>query len=397
MRDVLVGDPGAVVSDRHGAVRDGDLDRRARLAPLDGVVEHVRDGSLEPARDAANDGRLERRREADLGREPLGPRDLLVHELVELHVDELEVGRLLARELDEPGHEAAHLPELAHEVAEQRLARGGREVVAACEHLDVRADARERRPELVGGVGDELALLALRLVERREHRVEARAEPRELVVSLEADPVRQVARLGDDLRLARQLRHRTQRGPGDERAERGGRGDAAERDEHEDQADPVEETVDLLERADELEHVVVADRHHELEHVRPLDVGVREERPSTLRRGGLDLVGHRERDLARVRLGDPSARVHRLDEHVALAGVAIRDLELPGPARSRPDAERARGEQRRLVLERRLDLAAQLVADEHVDEAGRERDGEGDGGRGSQRQPGAEAHDSRSA
>ena len=52
----------------------------------------------------------------------------------------------------------------------------------ACEHLDVRAQARQRRAQLVRGVGDELALRAARLLERGEHRVEARGEPAELVL-----------------------------------------------------------------------------------------------------------------------------------------------------------------------------------------------------------------------
>ena len=58
-----------------------------------------------------------------------------------------------------------------------------RQRLVAGEHLDVRAQARQRRPQLVRRVGDELPLRARRVLERAEHRVERRGEPRELVVA----------------------------------------------------------------------------------------------------------------------------------------------------------------------------------------------------------------------
>ena len=131
-------------------------------------------GALEAARHAATDSC--RSVERDLGREPPRPVDRFLRQHVELDVGRLEVGPL-ARELDEVRDEQAHLLELADDVAEQRLALLVREVAPAGEHLDVRAQARQRRPQLVRGVRDELALRALRLLERGQHRVEARAEP----------------------------------------------------------------------------------------------------------------------------------------------------------------------------------------------------------------------------
>ena len=60
---------------------------------------------------------------------------------------------------------------------EQPLALARRQLPVAREHLDVRAQARQRRAQLVRGVRDELPLRgARRLLERREHRVEAARE-----------------------------------------------------------------------------------------------------------------------------------------------------------------------------------------------------------------------------
>ena len=180
------------------------------------------------------------------------------------------------------------------------------------------------------GVRDELALLPLGLVERREHRVEARAEACQLVVPLEADPMREVARLGDDLGLARELRHGPKGRSRDERAEGGRGGDAAERHEDEDDPDPVEQAVDLLERPHELERVPVPDGHDELEHVRPLDHRVGEERVASLApRPACTSSVTGNADLPRIRLRDPALGVDRLDEDVALREAAVRRLEHP--------------------------------------------------------------------
>ena len=78
----------------------------------------------------------------------------------------------------------------------------------AGEHLDVRTQARERRAQLVRCVGDELSLLAVGILEGGEHRVEARAQPAQLVGAVRLDPLRQIARLRDPLRRSRQAPHR---------------------------------------------------------------------------------------------------------------------------------------------------------------------------------------------
>ena len=71
--------------------------------------------------------------------------------------------------------------------AAQPLAVPGVRRAAAREHLEVRAQRGERRPQLVRGVGDELALRALGSLERLEHRVERARQAGELVVAVGVD------------------------------------------------------------------------------------------------------------------------------------------------------------------------------------------------------------------
>ena len=58
----------------------------------------------------------------------------------------------------------------------------GGQPLGVLERLDVRAQARDRRAQLVAGVGDELALRLDRALERVERGVEAAREPAELVL-----------------------------------------------------------------------------------------------------------------------------------------------------------------------------------------------------------------------
>ena len=97
-----------------------------------------------------------------------------------------------SRKLDELRDQRRHLAELLDDVREQTLALAGRQRSVAGEHLDVRPQARQRRSQLVRRVRDELPLRARRLLERAEHRVEARREPAQLV----ACPRRRSARTG---------------------------------------------------------------------------------------------------------------------------------------------------------------------------------------------------------
>ena len=98
------------------------------------------------------------------------------------------------------------------------------------EHLDVRAQARERGAELVRGVGDELALRVERALERVQHLVEAAGERRELVVAGGLDPPAEVAGRRHLLGRAPQALDRGHSRPRDEPAEHAGERDPAEAD-----------------------------------------------------------------------------------------------------------------------------------------------------------------------
>ena len=97
------------------------------------------------------------------------------------------VGLLVAGELDQVADERAQLLQLGDQVRAQPVAVAGVGRAAAGEHLEVGAQARERRAQLVRGVGDELALCALRTLERLEHGVERGRQARDLVLALGVD------------------------------------------------------------------------------------------------------------------------------------------------------------------------------------------------------------------
>ena len=133
--------------------------------------------------------------EPDGRRVPAGALDRGRDQPVEPHVlDRRRLGLLVAGELDEVADERAQLLELRDEVGAQAVAVLGVGRAAARQHLEVGAQRGERRPELVRGVGDELALGALTALERFEHRVERARQARELVLALGLDPAREIAR-----------------------------------------------------------------------------------------------------------------------------------------------------------------------------------------------------------
>ena len=125
--------------------------------------------------------------EADVVRVALGPLDGVGHEHVEAHVVLLGRRLAVARELDDVAHERRHLVELAVHVALELAAALVGQRSRPQQHLEVRAQARERRAQLVRRVGDELALGGDRLLERRQHGVEAGGEPAQLVAARHVD------------------------------------------------------------------------------------------------------------------------------------------------------------------------------------------------------------------
>src|SRR6478735_4447187 len=94
-------------------------------------------------------------------------------------------------------------------------------------------------------VGDELALRMPRLLARREHRVEARRAPAQLIPSAPLDAMSEVLRAGDTRGGAGQPPNRHERCPRDEQAQRGGEADAAQADGSEDELESSERAVDV--------------------------------------------------------------------------------------------------------------------------------------------------------
>ena len=199
VRQLIGGDAGAVVADLELAVVQAHLDRRVGAGELDGVVEQVVDGAVKARRHAVDERRLELDLEAHGGRVAARPLDRLGDEHVQAHVLALIEALGLARELDQVVDERGELLELVDEIRGEARAVAGRQLVGSLEQLDVRAQARHRRAQLVRGVGDQPSLHARGLVELvhglledREQRVEARREAAELVASILVDALAQI-------------------------------------------------------------------------------------------------------------------------------------------------------------------------------------------------------------
>ena len=161
-----------------------------------------------------------------------------------------------ARELHDVRHQRGQLVELlrrCRRAAPARSASGGSSP-RLLERLDVRAQARDRRAQLVARVGHELALGLHGALQRVERRVEAAREPRELVAarvtSMRSDgsgspassSVRRVKRLigASAVRATSAPQRRAERDP-----------DRAHDEQHEQH--PLELAVHLVERAGHLD------------------------------------------------------------------------------------------------------------------------------------------------
>ena len=190
----------------------------------------------EPLGHAVDEHRLELGREADAGGVAPCAGERLGGDPVQPHVLGIAAGLVAAGQLDQVVDERAQLLGLLDHVGEQAAAVLGVELAALEQHLDVRAQARHRRAQLVRGVGDELALGAHRFVERVaralqavEHRVEAGRQLADLVVGVDAQAAGEVLGLADVLGGLRDLAERAQDAPGGQPAEDRRQRDAAER------------------------------------------------------------------------------------------------------------------------------------------------------------------------
>ena len=215
-------------------------------------------------------------REGDGRRVAPGADDRLGHELVEAHVLGRRRRLAVARQRDEVGDEVAELLGLLDHVVEQRAAVDLVHRRRVAQDLDVRAQRGHRRAQLVRGVGDELALLGLRGLQAREHPVEARGHPPDLVVAAGVDAPPEVAGRLDVLGRLGQLGHRgddaPREEPADARRERGA--DGHEQDEHDAQA--IEDAVGVRERARHLDRADRPERRGEHPQVQAVDGAVGE-------------------------------------------------------------------------------------------------------------------------
>ena len=176
----------------------------------------------------------------------------LADEVVEPDVLALAPRLVAARELDQVGDEHPELGRLLLDVVQQPRALVRRQRLGLGQHLDVGAQAGDRRAQLVRGVGDELALGGDRALERVEHRVEVLGQLADLVVGLDLDPAAEVLGGGDVARRLGHVRDRRDDVARDEPAERTASAMPPRR-RAQDQPQPREHGVGGFERAAELD------------------------------------------------------------------------------------------------------------------------------------------------
>ena len=256
VRQVLVGDPGAVVAHDDRPVRAPPARRRRRAGS---TSRRCRADSRPRARCVAGTPRTNVSSRSVVNVTPARLRrarsTASAATQVEADVLGLDAVLLAARELDEVPDEDGHLVELLDDVGEQALALLGRQRAFACEHLDVRAQAGERRPQLVRGVRDELPLRA-RASRSSAPSIVLKLPARRLSSSSPSrvDPLGRGRRVAATCSVAAgQPADGRERGAGDEQAEPGRDGDAAARRSGSGPADARERVVDLRERPGDLD------------------------------------------------------------------------------------------------------------------------------------------------
>ena len=194
-------------------------------------------------------------------------------DFVEAYVFERAGLDVAAGEFDDVGHERAELLGLIEQVGQQTSTglRGERLALFFDEDFEVRTQGRDRRAQLVRGVGDELALSGdgagerlSRLGQPVEHPVEALREFADFVVGGDRDAACQVVCFGD---VVDRVRDRAQR-RGDTACHRAGedhgKPDAAQAHGQQNEPQAAEQRVDRVQRAGELHcALAVAERHGE--------------------------------------------------------------------------------------------------------------------------------------
>ena len=303
-----------------------------------------------------------------------------------------------ARQLHEPGDEAAELVELHAEVGGQAAPLVGVEVDVEGQQLDVGAQGREGRAELVGGVRDELVLRVAGLLQAGQQLVEDARQPRGLVVAVHGDAMAEVVGARDVLDVLRERRDRPHAAGRDDEAEQRRERDAEPGDEDQGAAQVVERRLHLVQRAADLDGVA----RHERRDQHPHAGAVALHRRVACALAGGDLpgaVGDRQRLAAGREAHDVAVGVDQLRERTRAAE----------PARSRP-AERLPAAEalaaafqpqalpgRQLAhgaRERAVDLVAQAARRRGVGRERGQHHRHGDRDGGGERDARAEAHGS---
>ena len=252
--EVAGGKPGAVVADGDPAAVDRDLDRAAGRAPLAGVVEHVRDRPAEPLGVGVDQAGLELALEAEAAGAALGALDRVAGELVEGDVlardRVLARARAPARRRRRPGRSSPPAPAVTSSTS--RLRSSGSiwslrpsvsmlvRSVASGVRSSCEASATSRR--CAASERSSAAIISLKLAASRP----SSSSPRDL------DPLGQVVGPRDLLGRVGDLAGRRERGARHERPERRGERDAAGADRGQDDDQGVEGVVGVLERAGHL-------------------------------------------------------------------------------------------------------------------------------------------------
>ena len=296
----------------------------------------------------------------------------------------------------ELGDQGRHLVELLDDVPHQRLPLGGREPSSAGKHLDVRAQAGERRAELVRRVRDELALRPRRRLQGSQHRVEAGRKPAQLIFPVDHDAFGQVSGLRDVLGRLGQAADGRERCAGDDETEASSEPDPCQRDQDQIGAELVERVLDLGERPGDLDRVALAERDlvRERDHaeVGALDLRVAEVGVLLVAGYGQNAVSDRERHIR------PARTMRR--------PVFLDELRIPlGTAKSGAGTEQQPSDSvGRLVRDLLgsvakgiVELRAKLTPDDDEDDDRRQHHRQRDGDGRGQGEARAKGHGSRSA
>ena len=308
-----------------------------------------------------------------------------------IQADVLELRRPLAvaAELDEVADELRQLLDLDAGGGERGCAIVLGQA-AGRQQLDVRAQTRQRRPQLVRRVRDELPLRAERPLERCQHLVEGLAEPRELVATRGLHPSRRVSGRRDALGGVDQPAHRRGRRARDEESERGRERDTGERDEHEQEPQSRQHRIHLVQRPGDLKCEPAGQRGREDAEVDAAHLRVGEELVSVPARHGALAASRGQRQ---VRAPWPARSRRRRTR--------------PGRTRGRPEGCRRQGagnyepgqhlRQARPFVQGLVNLVAQGVAHGQIRADGSEHDRHGHSRGRREREARAKAHASRSA